>query len=155
MANVFHRASGAYLLSVNTPDYPPEQWLINPVLPDGVPWKHLKVVGDSVVEMTDQEKALVDNPPESMADRHLREQREGVELVNGWHLKYDKDSRAMMNDLKSLIDLAGGQIPGVSFWEANGTKHDVTVQQGTAILTEYAVKSAVEVMRQFSEVSGG
>lgn len=97
-------------------------------------------------------------PPEvveSLPNRHLREQREGVELANGWHLKYDKDSRAMMNDLKSLIDLAGGQIPGVAFWEANGTKHDVTVQQGTAILTEYAVKSAVEVMRQFSEVSGG
>lgn len=155
MANVFNRVTREFIKSVNTPDYQSDQWLINPVLPDGVPWKYLKAVGDSVVEMTDQEKALVDNPPESMADRHLREQREGVELDNGWHLKYDKDSRAMMNDLKSLIDLAGGQIPGVSFWEANGTKHDVTVQQGTAILTEYAVKSAAEVMRQFAEVSGG
>jgi len=155
MSLVVNRSSGAILPFANTPDYPADQWLINPQLPMGVPWKYLKVVGDSVVEMTDQEKAMVDNPPESMADRHLREQREGVELENGWHLKYDKDSRAMINDLKSLIDLAGGQIPGVSFWEANGTKHDVTVQQGTAILTEYAVKSAVEVMRQFSEVSGG
>lgn len=155
MALVFHRATRQVIPIANTPDYPADQWLINPPLPMGVPWKYLKAVGDSVVEMTDQEKALVDNPPESIADRHLREQREGVELANGWHMKYDKDSRTMMNDLKSLIDLAGGQIPGVSFWEANGTKHDVTVQQGTAILTEYAVKSAVQVMRQFSEVSGG
>ena len=155
MSIVFHRSNGTMLPFANTPDYPTDQWLINPVLPDGVPWKYLKVVGDSVVEMTDQEKALVDNPPESTVDRHRREQLAGVELENGWHLKYDKDSRAMMNDLKSLIDLAGGQIPGVSFLEANGTKHDVTVQQGTAILTEYAVKSAVEVMRQFSEASNG
>lgn len=153
MALVFHRVTRQVIPIANTPDYPADQWLINPPLPVGVPWKYLKAVGDSVVEMTNQEKALVDNPPEPMADRHLREQREGVELANGWHLKYDKDSRAMMNDLKSLIDLAGGQIPGVSFWEANGTKHDVTVQQGTAILTEYAVKSAVQVMRQFSEAS--
>lgn len=152
MALVVNRLTGNIIPIANTPDYPTEQWLINPVLPEGVAWKYLKVVGDSVVEMTAEEKDAVDNPPETTPERHGREQREGVLLSNGWRLKYDKDSRAMMNDLKSLIDLAGDQIPGVSFWEANGTKHDVTVAQGTAILTEYAVKSAVEVMRQFSEV---
>lgn len=155
MALVFHRATRQVIPIANTPDYPADQWLINPPLPVGVPWKYLKAVGDSVVEMTDQEKALVDNPPESMADRHLREHREGVTLANGWQMAYTREARDVMGDLKNLIDLAGPGLPGVSFWEVDGTKHDATVADAVAIMTDYAVRSATEVMRQFAEVTNG
>lgn len=153
MSLVVNRFNGTILPFANTPDYPPDQWLINPALPDGVPWKYLKVFGDSVVEMTEQEKAAVDNPPESMADRHAREQREGVTLTNGWQMAYTREARDVMGDLKNLIDLAGPGLPGVSFWEVDGTKHDVTVADAVAIMTDYAVRSAAEVLRQFAEVS--
>lgn len=95
-------------------------------------------------------------PPEvveSMADRHALEQREGVTLTNGWQMAYTREARDVMGDLKNLIDLAGPGLPGVSFWEVNGTKHDVTVADAVAIMTDYAVRSAAEVLRQFAEVS--
>lgn len=94
-------------------------------------------------------------PVESMADRHLREQREGVTLTNGWVMAYTREARDVMGDLKNLIDLAGPQLPGVSFWEVNGTNHDTTVNDGLAVMAEYAVKSSIEVLRQYAEVSGG
>ncbi|MBT8428494.1 MAG: hypothetical protein KJN79_01140 [Gammaproteobacteria bacterium] len=51
-----------YLQSVNTPDYPVLDWIINPDLSalTGVPQKYWKVVGDTVVEMTQGEKDAAD-----------------------------------------------------------------------------------------------
>lgn len=140
---------------IETCDYDPTYWLINPTLPEGVDWKYLKVVGDAVVEMTAEEKDVIDNPPETIAERHLREQREGVTLANGWQMAYTREARDVMGDLKNLIDLAGPALPGVSFWEVDGTKHDATVADAVAIMTDYAVRSATEVMRQFAEVTNG
>lgn len=55
-----------WLRSVNTPDYPPENWVINPdMISEGlidangnilVPKKYWKISGDSVVEMSQMEK---------------------------------------------------------------------------------------------------
>lgn len=61
MATVLNRSTLQLIPSANTPDYPPEQWLINPVLPS-CPQRYWKVVGDEVVEMTPEEKAVVDAP---------------------------------------------------------------------------------------------
>lgn len=156
MALVVRRQSPHEIIPLaNTPDYPPEQWLINPTLPSGVPHKYLKVVGTSVVEMTQQEKDAVDNPPETMAERHAREQQEGVTLANGWVMAYTKEARSEMGSQAHLLNLAGNQLPGVSFWEVDGTRHNVSVQTGLQVLADYAVKSATEVMRQYEEVSGG
>ncbi len=62
MANVINRTTLEYLESVNTPDYPVEDWIINPDLSGvaEVPRKYWKIVGDDVVEMDSGEKALVD-----------------------------------------------------------------------------------------------
>lgn len=63
MANVIHRSTFQYLVSVNTPDYSESEWIINPDLSGvaGVPEIFWKVVGDSVVEMTQEEKNIVAN----------------------------------------------------------------------------------------------
>jgi hypothetical protein len=47
---------------VNTPDFSESDWIINPdlFLVEGVPLKYWKIVGDSVQEMTPEEKAIVD-----------------------------------------------------------------------------------------------
>jgi len=64
MADVLNRLTKQFLRSVNTPDYPEADWLINPDLSrvTGIPWRYWKIVGESVVEMTTEEKAIVDQP---------------------------------------------------------------------------------------------
>ena len=62
MANVLNRTTLQYLLSVNTPDYPTQDWVINPDLSavSGVAVKYWKLTGDNVTEMTQGEKDTVD-----------------------------------------------------------------------------------------------
>lgn len=64
MANVVNRTAVPLqiLYSVNTPDYDPAEWIINPDLTilETVPIKYCKVSGDLIVEMTTEEKAVVD-----------------------------------------------------------------------------------------------
>jgi hypothetical protein len=59
MANVINKTTLQLLYSVNTPDYPTTEWIINPVLPacEAIYWK---IVGDTVQEMTQPEKDAVD-----------------------------------------------------------------------------------------------
>ncbi len=68
MADIINRTANAkgtykYQQSVNTPDFPTITWLINPDLSgvSGVPGKYWKVVGETVVEMTQPEKDFVDS----------------------------------------------------------------------------------------------
>lgn len=62
MANVINRTTLEYLVSVNTPDYPEEEWIINPDLSmvQGVPRKYWKLDVDSVVPMSQEEKDAYD-----------------------------------------------------------------------------------------------
>ena len=62
MANVLNRTTLAYLLSVNTPDYPTESWVINPDMSavSAVAAKYWKLTGDVVSEMSQGEKDTVD-----------------------------------------------------------------------------------------------
>ena len=62
MADVLNRTTLQYLQSVNTPDYPVVDWVINPDLSGvaGVPQKYWKLTGDVVSEMSQAEKDAVD-----------------------------------------------------------------------------------------------
>lgn len=62
MANVLHRTTLEERYSVNTPDYPVVDWIINPDLSGvvGVPKKYWKITGDVVSEMNQAEKDVVD-----------------------------------------------------------------------------------------------
>ncbi len=61
MANVLNRTTMELLYSVNTPDYPVEDWIQGPDLSavDGVPKEDWVIDGDTVRSMTDSEKLLV------------------------------------------------------------------------------------------------
>lgn len=158
MARVVNRETCHVIDLANTPDYPPEHWLINPVMPDGVPYKYIKVVGDAVVEMSIQEKAAVDAPPETMAERHAREQREGVPLTNGLVMKWTERDQLQMNLAKGRADLlrdAGITSPGVPFFEANGTPHLVGYAEAYVVLLEYSEKVLTEQQRQWQEAANG
>lgn len=167
MAITFSRDTGRMVERfANTPDVidnpalfvVENTWLQNKSLPECDDRIMVAVQdGESFIvrEMTNEEKSSAFNPPESMPDRHAREQLEGVTLTNGWQMAYTREARDVMGDLKNLIDLAGPGLPGVSFWEVDGTKHNVMVADAVAIMTDYAVRSATEVMRQFAEVTNG
>jgi hypothetical protein len=62
MSDVLNRTTKQYIKSVNTPDYPDIDWVINPDLSSviSIPSKYWKIEGDLVVEMNSEEKAAVD-----------------------------------------------------------------------------------------------
>jgi len=62
MAIVINRSTVQVVYSANTPDYPTENWIINPDISSltGVPKKYWKISGDSVLEMDQSEKDAVD-----------------------------------------------------------------------------------------------
>jgi hypothetical protein len=63
MSNAFNRLTGQLRESVNTPDYDPAEWIINPDLSAirGISRRYLKLgPGDTVVEMSGREQAAVD-----------------------------------------------------------------------------------------------
>jgi hypothetical protein len=90
MANVLNRTTKEYLTSVNTPDYPPEMWVINPNVEDllarGVPTRYWKInPDDTVEEMSPTEKEAVDNDPVQLeklkAERRLQIDLKTQELI--------------------------------------------------------------------------
>ena len=62
MSNVLNRTTKQYLKSVNTPDYPVSDWIVNPSVAPflGVPTKYWKISGDAVSEMSALEKLVID-----------------------------------------------------------------------------------------------
>lgn len=58
MADVLHRTDGRYLRSVHSPDYPAQDWLLNPDLSAvaGLPVEQWVVEGDTVRPATDAER---------------------------------------------------------------------------------------------------
>lgn len=66
MSNVLNRITKKYIKSVNTPDYPATEWIINPVLPDCEPSEWV-IEGNVVRETTQDEK------DETMADKLAKE----------------------------------------------------------------------------------
>lgn len=79
MGNVINRTTYKYKQSVNTPDFPTTDWLINPDLSavSGQPEKYWKVEGDTVVIMDAAEQQSVnkptDLPPQNFMDDFIGE----------------------------------------------------------------------------------
>jgi hypothetical protein len=70
MSNAFNKLTGELRESINTPDYDPAEWAINPDLSavDGIPLRYLKLgPGDTVVEMSASEKSAVDEALDTTA----------------------------------------------------------------------------------------
>lgn len=62
MSDAIHRTTLQYITSVNTPDYPTADWIINPDLSAvvGQPRKYWKINGNSVQLMNTPEQAAAD-----------------------------------------------------------------------------------------------
>ena len=73
MADVINRITKEFKRSVNTPDFPEDEWIINPVMPK-CEIKYLKIDGDSILEMSVAEKEIVDLVPEKTEEQIKIEQ---------------------------------------------------------------------------------
>ena len=75
MSDVLNRSTLELLRSVNTPDYPEAQWVINPDLSPvaGVPKKYWKLVGDVLQPMSAVERAPIDASDLSLLKQAARQ----------------------------------------------------------------------------------
>lgn len=76
MSDVVNRTTKQYFKSVNTPDFPAADWIINPDLTAliGVPSKYWNISGDTITEMSQAEKDQVDADEQASAivdENHL------------------------------------------------------------------------------------
>ncbi len=110
MAHVLHRTTGELRESVNTPDYSPAEWLINPDLAavTKVPRKFWKVVGDAVEVMTANEQAEV-FAAELLAAKLARADAITAEALRLFEARYPLWSQTMFLGIQ-VSAIAAGRI---------------------------------------------
>lgn len=94
MANVINRITRQYLKSVNTPNYPVDEWVINPIMPDCDP-KHYVIDGDIVREMIQLEKNNLVYSTESSV--YLIIEKQLLTNINGHD--YENNLNAIINPI--------------------------------------------------------
>lgn len=100
MANIINRTTKQYLKSVNTPDYPKSEWIINPVLPDCEPIYYV-IEGDVVREMTQMEKDDLTYSTESSI--YLIEEKLLLTNKNGY--EYEDNTDVIINPVMPPCEL--------------------------------------------------
>ena len=100
MANVLNKITKQYLRSVNTPDYPTSEWMINPILPD-CDKKFWLIEGDTIREMAQAEKDaylyLYESTVYLIAEKQLLTNVDGAD--------YEADANAIINPVMPNCDL--------------------------------------------------
>lgn len=94
MANVLNKITKQYLKSVNTPNYPIEEWIINPVLPN-CDKKYYVIEDDIVREMTQLEKN--DFIYSTKSSVYLITEKQLLININGYD--YESNSNAIINSI--------------------------------------------------------
>jgi hypothetical protein len=122
MANVLHKITKVYLESVDTSKYLDGNWIINPQLPFCDP-KYWKITGDMVLEMTQEEKNVVDS------ERLLVEKKEKIDKL--WRYCTDYET--------SFV--SGSAPAGLALKTLQGDVRALAVQQWvTALWADYYVR---------------
>lgn len=120
MANVLNKITKQYLTSVNTPDYPESEWLINPVLPS-CDQKFWVIKGDTVLEMTQEKK-----------DAYLYLRESTVYLIDSKQLltnqdgaDYEIDPNVIINPTMPNVDLKYTKVVDGKVVEMDLAEQDV------------------------------
>lgn len=149
MANVLHRATFEYLRSVNTPEYDPVDWIINPVLPD-CPRKYWKIAGDSVLEMDEGEKAAVDLS-EVRSAKSAQIDADYIATLNAGYehgtevtlaATFEDQTRFTQDALLTERSVTTGILSDedtIAFLDHSGSPHLVTVAEYRALLVSYGL----------------
>lgn len=100
MADVINKITRQYLKSVNTPNYPVKDWVINPILPECNP-KYYFIDGNMVREMTQLEKNDLIYSTESSV--YLIEEKQLLNNINGHD--YESNLNAIINPIMPNCDV--------------------------------------------------
>ena len=164
MSNVLNRTTMLYLESVHTPDYPEEDWLVNPDLSNvsGVPPRHWVISGSDVLEMDAAAKAAVDGAliPGAMRDKILdldEATREFVEDVT----RYPPHRQRTLTQMMSEAHDAGqtnreAYIQQLWDWLGSGTcsVFDHFYEKRDEIVGQTTLAGVADVAWDFSTLSG-
>lgn len=156
MADVWNPETREYIRSVDRSEYG-DPWVA--IGKGAYPIDQLPACDPSLWELVDN--VIVEGTPvivpEPILVRHAREQQEGVELQNGWKIKYGKTDRDELGALKNTIDLVGAELEQlgqmVPIFEANGTVHLLPPSEMLLILKEYTLLALIEYSRQANELN--
>lgn len=153
MADVWNPNTREYIRSVDRSAYG-DPWIV--IGKGAYPIDSLPACDPSLWELV--EGAIVDGEPpevvETVAERHLREQNQGVEIAASGvgFVKYTEEVRKLWQDLELFLRRCGGGVPGVTVWNAAGQQFNLSVADANAVIDEYTFKTGLQRMRQIAEV---
>jgi hypothetical protein len=150
MANVLNRETKLYLESVNTPEYDPAEWLINPDLSavEGHPTFYWTINPDDTVSLkSDEERADVDTwlpytgadlatairIKQNFVNAHRDQKLNGGWLYKGVYFDSDVVSRSNMTGIMTLIG-TGYVLPDSFTFRA---QNNVDIPYTNATFTEF------------------
>lgn len=182
MANVLHRTTKDYLISVNTPDYDPAVWIINPDLSRvaGYGILYWKInEDDTVTLMNATERAQIDKVADYQGQTIEGARAIKNEMINtyrdtflnsGWTYNgvlYDSDQTSTQNIAGTMTLINSGYVLPDDFrWRAkdnsyhtftNQTFHGffiaATMWREAAFKTSWAHKAAISTMTSIEEIA--
>lgn len=118
MSSVLNRTTGVYLKRVHTPDYPVEDWVINPDLStvSGIPTKHWFIdTGDVLREMTTAEKATAYLASNKDERKSQIDARTSSLIAEGFTHASKQFSLALTAQANWLAVLTAGAASGLSY----------------------------------------
>jgi hypothetical protein len=95
-------------------------------------------------------KALDDKLVEDSASGIIVDASDITSIGKSIRMRTADDARANYHEIKSLIDLAGDNLPYVSAWDADGNQYNMTKEEALILLSRYAVGVAVQRSTYFT-----
>lgn len=111
MAAVLNRTTKQYLISVNTPDYPVESWIISPDLSAvvGFDSRYWTITGDVVSLMSQSERNALDAAAVlSARDAAVAQLQQAEDVLRAFMLIVLDDRNLLAARLSSLLDAIDG-----------------------------------------------
>ena len=111
MAAVLNRTTKQYLPSANTPDYPVEDWIINPDMSAviGVDSRYWRITGDVVSLMSEQDRNALDAAAvQSVRDAAVAQLQQAEDVLRAFMLILLDDRNLLAARQSSLLDAIDG-----------------------------------------------
>jgi len=111
MAAVLNRTTKQYLPSANTPDYPVEDWIINPDMSAviGVDSRYWRITGDVVSLMSEQDRNALDAAAvQSARDAAVAQLQQAEDVLRAFMLILLDDRNLLAARQSSLLDAIDG-----------------------------------------------
>lgn len=139
MSNVINKNTLEYRINVNTPDYMDGNWIINPLLPN-CESKYWKINGDQVVEMTQEEKNIINSQGLTAEDILSQGYTDSMLVLKLKCMDSDQakfTSAVVVNQLGLQAGLL--QLTSITtIWDYDNMPRELTIQDFLALMMRYS-----------------